>query len=322
MQVFLRTALPMAALGFLAVGGGAALAGLPDRKVAHEAGPDGQQARTAVERGIAFLERDAAQWREEHKCATCHHGTMTVWALSEARNQGDAVLGLLRTVPTDFRTRGHHAARNTHHLRLGPGARQGIKAARFIAAACRGRGHNATLIDPAEERLPLLDRMYKEYPAGEAPETLERLARQIRQADAFIIVSGEYNHSIPPALSNLLDHSGMVRQRHESRTHGGCAVLRRSAPDSWMRGPSGVASPPADQVRAPEPFRKETAMRIRFAGGSRVEVLVLAVVSTSFAGVAQAPAQDGGASVWPNCASIPAAARRHSGPRYHQATAI
>ena len=25
-------------------------------------------------------------------------------------------------------------------------------------------------------------------------------------ADAFIIVSGEYNHSIPPALSNLLDH--------------------------------------------------------------------------------------------------------------------
>jgi NAD(P)H-dependent FMN reductase len=84
--------------------------------------------------------------------------------------------------------------------------RQGIKAAKFIAQTCRVRGHNATLIDPAEDRLPLLDRMYKEYPAGEAPEVLERLAKQIRQADAFIIVSGEYNHSIPPALSNLLDH--------------------------------------------------------------------------------------------------------------------
>jgi NAD(P)H-dependent FMN reductase len=84
--------------------------------------------------------------------------------------------------------------------------RQGIKAARFIAEECRGRGHNATLIDPLELRLPLLDRMYKEYPRGEAPETLERLANQIRGADAFIIVSGEYNHSIPPALSNLLDH--------------------------------------------------------------------------------------------------------------------
>ena len=27
-----------------------------------------------------------------------------------------------------------------------------------------------------------------------------------RAADAFVVVSGEYNHSIPPALSNLLDH--------------------------------------------------------------------------------------------------------------------
>ena len=35
---------------------------------------------------------------------------------------------------------------------------------------------------------------------------LERLAGLIKAADGFIIVSGEYNHSIPPALSNLLDH--------------------------------------------------------------------------------------------------------------------
>jgi NAD(P)H-dependent FMN reductase len=84
--------------------------------------------------------------------------------------------------------------------------RQGIRAARFILEACRARGHNATLVDPLEERLPLLDRMYKEYAPGEAPEVLERLAGLIKAADAFIIVSGEYNHSIPPALSNLLDH--------------------------------------------------------------------------------------------------------------------
>jgi NAD(P)H-dependent FMN reductase len=85
-------------------------------------------------------------------------------------------------------------------------ARQGIKAARFIEATARGRGHSATLIDPAEHPLPLLDKMYKEYAAGQAPETLERLATAIKRAEAFIIVSGEYNHSIPPALSNLLDH--------------------------------------------------------------------------------------------------------------------
>src|SRR5437764_4962225 len=84
--------------------------------------------------------------------------------------------------------------------------RQGIKAARFIVNQCRERGHEVALVDPMEERLPLLDRMYKEYAPGEAPEVLERLASRLKAADAFLIVSGEYNHSIPPALSNLLDH--------------------------------------------------------------------------------------------------------------------
>ena len=84
--------------------------------------------------------------------------------------------------------------------------RQGIKAARFILSECASRGHRATLVDPLEAQLPLLDRMYKEYEPGQAPEVLTRIGDQIKAADAFIIVSGEYNHSIPPALSNLLDH--------------------------------------------------------------------------------------------------------------------
>jgi NAD(P)H-dependent FMN reductase len=84
--------------------------------------------------------------------------------------------------------------------------RQGIKAAHFILRECAARGHNATLVDPAEARLPMLDMMYKEFEPGQAPEVLTRIAGQLKAADAFIIVSGEYNHSIPPALSNLLDH--------------------------------------------------------------------------------------------------------------------
>ena len=54
--------------------------------------------------------------------------------------------------------------------------------------------------------LPLLDRMFKEHPAGEAPEELERLAVLYRRADGFMVVSAEYNNGIPPALKNLLDH--------------------------------------------------------------------------------------------------------------------
>jgi len=85
-------------------------------------------------------------------------------------------------------------------------ARQGIKAARFILSTCRARGHSATLVDPLDYPLPLLDKMYKEYAPGSAPETLQRLADLVTAADAYIVVSGEYNHSIPPGLANLMDH--------------------------------------------------------------------------------------------------------------------
>ena len=86
------------------------------------------------------------------------------------------------------------------------GARQGIKAARFIVRKLEARGHDVELVDPMQQQLPMLDRMYKEFDAGAAPPVLESIASLFRDADGFIIVSGEYNHSIPPALKNLLDH--------------------------------------------------------------------------------------------------------------------
>ena len=84
--------------------------------------------------------------------------------------------------------------------------RQGIKAARFILRLLEARGHEAVLIDPMEKQLPLLDRMYKEYAPGRAPPLLEELATLYRRADGFMIVTAEYNQSVPPALKNLLDH--------------------------------------------------------------------------------------------------------------------
>ena len=84
--------------------------------------------------------------------------------------------------------------------------RQGIRAARFIVTTCRARGHDVDLIDPLDFPLPLLDRMYKEYGPENVPEVLRRMARLIVPADAYIVVSGEYNHTVPPALSNLLDY--------------------------------------------------------------------------------------------------------------------
>jgi NAD(P)H-dependent FMN reductase len=84
--------------------------------------------------------------------------------------------------------------------------RTGTRASKLIVRQLELRGHQVELIDPLELQLPLLDRMYKEHPKGEAPEPLERLAEVYRRVDGFLIVSGEYNHGIPPALKNLLDH--------------------------------------------------------------------------------------------------------------------
>ncbi|MGA8534864.1 MAG: NAD(P)H-dependent oxidoreductase, partial [Candidatus Tumulicola sp.] len=85
-------------------------------------------------------------------------------------------------------------------------ARQGIKAARFVQRELERRNFEVVFIDPMEKRLPLLDRMYKEFPKGTAPAVMEELADVFRRADGFAIVSGEYNNGIPPAMKNLLDH--------------------------------------------------------------------------------------------------------------------
>ncbi|WP_299844991.1 NADPH-dependent FMN reductase [uncultured Jannaschia sp.] len=84
--------------------------------------------------------------------------------------------------------------------------RAGIGLARALARIVTERGHRAHLADPAEIALPMLDRMYKEFDPGTAPEPMERLAGMIREADAVIVVSAEYNHAVPPAMVNLLDH--------------------------------------------------------------------------------------------------------------------
>ncbi|MFN2449513.1 MAG: NADPH-dependent FMN reductase [Candidatus Baltobacteraceae bacterium] len=84
--------------------------------------------------------------------------------------------------------------------------RQGIKLARFADKELERRGCTSTLVDPEVHRLPLLEMQYSDYPAGEAPVQLEELAQLYRSVDGFLIVSGEYNHGIPPALKNLLDY--------------------------------------------------------------------------------------------------------------------
>jgi NAD(P)H-dependent FMN reductase len=84
--------------------------------------------------------------------------------------------------------------------------RQGIRLADYLVRTFAERGAAPELIDAKAIGLPMLDRMYKEYPAGTAPPALEELAGKIRAADAFVFVTGEYNWGQQPGLKNLTDH--------------------------------------------------------------------------------------------------------------------
>ena len=84
--------------------------------------------------------------------------------------------------------------------------RQGIKAAKFLENKLLERDFKVHFINPLEYKLPLIDKMYKEFEKGTAPEPMETIAGMLNDSDGFLIVTGEYNHSIPPALKNMLDH--------------------------------------------------------------------------------------------------------------------
>jgi NAD(P)H-dependent FMN reductase len=94
--------------------------------------------------------------------------------------------------------------------------RLGDRAAKWAIAQLEARGHEAVLVDPAVLELPILDKMWKEIGPkqgerapdgyGELKQKLAPLAELYARADGFCVVSGEYNHSVPPGLSNLIDY--------------------------------------------------------------------------------------------------------------------
>lgn len=69
-----------------------------------------------------------------------------------------------------------------------------------------GASFDYTIVDPLEYKLPLLNKRY--YEMKEPEDVFKKLHSIFEESDGFLIVSAEYNHSIPPALSNMLDHFG------------------------------------------------------------------------------------------------------------------
>lgn len=53
-----------------------------------EGGSVSEQGRAAALKGLAFTEKDAAEWKAVKKCASCHQGVMSAWTFAEAQRFG------------------------------------------------------------------------------------------------------------------------------------------------------------------------------------------------------------------------------------------
>jgi NAD(P)H-dependent FMN reductase len=71
--------------------------------------------------------------------------------------------------------------------------------------------HDVGLLDVRSYPLPLLQKVFTTV--EDAPEEFKELARRMFAADAFIIVTPEYNGSYSPAMQNMFDH--FPKQQHK-----------------------------------------------------------------------------------------------------------
>jgi chromate reductase, NAD(P)H dehydrogenase (quinone) len=65
---------------------------------------------------------------------------------------------------------------------------------------------------------------------GEAPPAMDAMAATIRDADCYLIVTAEYNHTLPPALASMMGHFG-----------GSCYAFKPSGIITYSPGPYGGA---------------------------------------------------------------------------------
>lgn len=83
--------------------------------------------------------------------------------------------------------------------------RRSIHVARTVNQMINERGHDSRLFDMDDYEVPLLrTRRYEE--TEDHPAAIEKFGKIVENSEGVIIVTPEYNHTIPGALKNLLDH--------------------------------------------------------------------------------------------------------------------
>lgn len=89
-------------------------------------------------------------------------------------------------------------------------ARLGLRVAKACLECLSSRynEHQVELVDALDYPLERVFKPHFAYSKSKVPAALNELAEKIESADAFIMISPEYNHSMSPALTNLLNHFG------------------------------------------------------------------------------------------------------------------
>lgn len=90
-------------------------------------------------------------------------------------------------------------------LRVAKACLQYFKSQRFESQA---NDVEIELVDVLDYPLEPVFKPHFAYAKGRAPSALDELAEKIKTADGYIMLSPEYNHSMSPALANLLNHFG------------------------------------------------------------------------------------------------------------------
>ncbi len=84
--------------------------------------------------------------------------------------------------------------------------RLGIRLVKYLRDQISKNKHRPYIIDPLQYKLPLLDRRFEDFDKKKIPVAVKSIQKILDKADAFILVSAEYNHMPPPALINLLNY--------------------------------------------------------------------------------------------------------------------
>ena len=110
--------------------------------------------------------------------------------------------------------------------------RLGLRVARMIVNNLQQLGARTTLLDPLEINPPMLQQplhfmkvsnvntKLSLHPCpcqdqSQAPEWMVETHRVIQDCQGFVVVTPEYNCSLPPALTNLLDYFPPASYRHK-----------------------------------------------------------------------------------------------------------